>query len=422
MSNRERSISGPLLYRPEMIDPSLPTGLWWCADAADVKAVEINAVCKSALADWDEVNAFQEWVSQFYYLFVAIPPGKVRDEVVDEVHKRFGIPVLVADPAAFKGNGSIEELRKNLGVKAVENLLIGAAEVEDYDLLKVSEIDVTEPTGARRCMSGIVSLDYCTGGFRGGELSVWTGKRGEGKSTWLGNMLVEAVNQGSRVCAYSGELLARKFKLGLLLQAAGPKRVKQIPDPETGRTEYAVTTADRNAIDHWWDGKLMLTDIRKANAHNEDTILRLFEYAHRKYGCDVFLVDNIMTAELSRERELGLWRAQSAFTQRLSAFAKRHNAHVHLVAHPRKTGDRGLGADDVGGSGDITNLADNVFSVERVPEDKVEAEGCSTRIKIMKNREKGKLGIIALNFNEPSRRYFEVGGNPWKKYGWENGA
>lgn len=413
--------SSPLLYIDRFIEPSLPVGLWWCLSAEDVQAVSINAVYKSTLASWDDLNAYREWVERFPYIFVAAPDSGAREEVVGELQKRFAIPILVADTAAFKGNNNVKELRDNLGIGAVEKLLYGAIELPADGLLDFADIDVTETGPKNRVMSGVKSLDYCLGGFSGGELSVWTGKRGEGKSTWLGQVLIEAVNQGHRVCAYSGELPARKFKLSMLPQIAGAKYLTKLQDPVTGRDEYFVEKDVRTKIEEWTRHNLHLTDIRKANAHDEDTILRLFEYAYRKYGCDVFLVDNIMTAQLKMERELGYWRAQSAFTQRLSAFAKKNNAHVHLVAHPRKTGQKGVGdADEVGGSGDITNLADNVFAVERMPEEKAAQAGYSTRIKIMKNRGNGTLQTIALNFHAPSRRFFEAdNGNPWQHYGWE---
>jgi len=410
-----------LTYHDRFIDPSLPTGLWWCLTAEDVQAVEINAVCKSLLAGWDDLNGCREWVEQFEYIFVAAPDSGARDEAIAELQKRFAIPVLVADTAAFKGNRSVAELRSNLGLDAVEKLLFGAIELPADGLIDFADIDVTETGPKNRVMSGIKSLDYCLGGFSGGKLSVWTGKRGEGKSTWLGQILIEAVDQGHKVCAYSGELPARDFKLSMLPQIAGAKYLEKVQDPLTGMDEYLVSKGTRAKIEEWTRYNLHLTDIRKANAHDEDTILRLFEYAHRKYGCDVFLVDNIMTAQLKQERELGYWRAQSAFTQRLAAFAKKNDSHVHLVAHPKKTGQKGVGdSDEVGGSGDITNLADNVFAVERVPEEMVDQAGYSARIKIMKNRGKGILRTVALNYHVPSRRFFEADkGNPWKHYGWE---
>ena len=386
----------------------------------DVQTVVRNAVAKPSITEWDRIpREVWDWVEQFPYVFVCVPPGEAQQEISTELQKRVTVSILLADLASFRGNKSVFELFQNAGQRAVEGLLLGAYELPMPGLLQLSDVDVDGPISQNRMMSGILSLDYCLGGFRGGELSVWTGKRGEGKSTWLGQVLNEAVNQGKRVCAYSGELPARQFKLSMLPQAAGPDYVTPVPDPMTGRTEYTVAPEIRQLLEGWWRDRLLLTDIRQANAHDEDTILRLFEYAYRKYGCDVFLVDNIMTAQLSRERELGLWRAQSAFTQRLSAFAKKNGAHVHLVAHPRKTGERGVSADDVAGTADITNLADNVFSVERIPEDKIGPDGFSTRIKIIKNRRNGTMATIGLNFEETSRRFYEDGGNPRKKYTWE---
>lgn len=407
-------ISLCLTFQERLIDPSLPTGLWWCATAEDVMAVGINAVSKDLTAKWDEIQGLQEFIAQFVYVFVAAADGPERDEIVEELQKRVTVPLLVADKASFRGNRSVAELMKNAGYKAVQELLFGAIEIPRPGLLDLAYVDVTEQMQART-MSGFVPLDYCVGGFRAGELSVWTGRRGEGKSTLLGQLLVEAVNQSKIVCAYSGELPARRFKRALLPQIAGPQHLVSIPDPQTGRTVYVPDKESMSAIDRWLEGRFLLTDIRQADAHDEDTILSLFEYAQRKYGCSVYLVDNIMTARLKGERELGHYDAQKAFTQRLSAFAKRYGAHVHMVAHPRKAGDGALSADDVAGANEITNLADNVFSVERTGDN----DEFASRIRLLKVRETGSREVVPLDFDEKTCRYYDKGGNPNKKYSWE---
>ena len=68
-------------------------------------------------------------------------------------------------------------------------------------------------------------------------------------------------------------------------------------------------------------------------------------------------------ADFCRSREGDYFRAQSNFAGRLVQFAKTRGVHVHLVAHPRKSDKtrKHLSSDDVGGSGDLTNRADNVF-------------------------------------------------------------
>ena len=125
--------------------------------------------------------------------------------------------------------------------------------------------------------------------------------------------MLDAVNQSHCVCAYSGELPKEQFKLGLLQQAAGYLHTRRREDQRTGRVMYDVEDRVIPAINEWWDKMLFLTDIQQKNAHDEDNILKLFEYAYRRYGCDTFLVDNIMTAELKNEQQIGFWRAQSSF-------------------------------------------------------------------------------------------------------------
>lgn len=413
------SSQGILCY-PEYMDPKLPTGLWWCQDVEDVCCVQTNAVTKSGKATWDDVGKDADLVEQFPYILVCAPPGSVRDKLVQELTARFTTPVVIPADDAFKGTNNVRQLLDLGGTPAVDRLLYATTEVPVQGLLNVSEIDCAPKETEDRVLSGIQELDSSTGGFAPGELSVWTGRRGEGKSTLLGQLLLEAIDQGHRVCAYSGEMPRQQFKLSLMQQAAGYRGVTRREDSRSGRVFYDVKPEAAARIDRWWDRRLFLTDIQRENAHDETNLLKLFEYARRRYGCDVFLVDNIMTAQLRNAAALGFWQAQSAFTGRLVAFAKGRNVHVHLVAHPRKTPGR-IEADDVGGSSDITNRADNVFRLERVKEEQAEQAGHSALLTVLKNREFGAAAKIELGFNPASRRFFPAKGADRRVFGWERG-
>lgn len=412
---------GLLLFDPERMDPSQPT-LWWCLDALDVYAVKNNALCKASQASWADLEKGQEalagFVDCYRFVLVCAPPGPERDEVVEHLTALLYTPVLVPSEKAFRNCASVGQLMDLGGEKAVEALLYGAKEVPMQGVLDLAEVKLDQSLDARRVLSGFRALDAGIGGFSAGELSVWTGKRGAGKSTLLSQLLLEAVNQGHRVCAYSGELPARQFKLVMLQQAAGPDRVDSRVDERSGRTLYEVEAEAAQRVNEWWRGRLFLTDIKRENCHDERQILKIFEYAHRRYGCDVFLVDNIMTAQLKDAAALGYWQAQSAFTGRLVAFAKGRGVHVHLVAHPRKT-DKRLEADDVGGSSDITNRADNVLKVERVAEEKVEAAGFAMLLTVLKNREFGALPRVELDFDPSSRRFSTAGNSGVRMFSWE---
>ena len=81
----QSDISLLLTFRAEMIDPSLPTGLWWCATPEDAAAVGINAVCKNRYAAWEDLAACTEFITQFCYVFVATPNDADREEIVGQL-------------------------------------------------------------------------------------------------------------------------------------------------------------------------------------------------------------------------------------------------------------------------------------------------------------------------------------------------
>lgn len=411
-----------LTYRPEMIDPALSSGLWFCADLLDVQAVGINAVCLGLGCSWEDLKYCRDFLVQFKFVFVPVAEKEKRAEIIREIESYAPcVPILTPSESAFRGCKSIHELRANGGLDAVDKLLYGAVERPAHGLLDLADVERTDMSGIPCVMSGFPELDRSLGGFYAGELSIWTGRRGEGKSTLLGQMLVESINQGFPVCTYSGELPAWRFKQWVMLQAAGPDNMEAKTDPVSGKQYYTVNRFVREQIDAWWKGRFFLYDNRVSSGSDEDSILDIFEYAVRRYGCCVFLVDNLMTARLHGSGDADYYRAQSNFTGRLVEFAKKNDVHVHLVAHPRKADKNSrLDADDVGGSGDVTNRADNVFSLKRLSEQDATSKGFQSVLSVLKNRSYGSTISVGLNFDEPSRRFYKSGtGNPQKKLNWE---
>lgn len=412
--------SAVLIYDPDFLDPKEPTGLWFCATAEDVRAVGINACCLAIGGRWEELNGLHDFFAQFPYVFVAAS-GERGKEIARELNNRISHTVVVPDEASFRGYDSVRALRDACGLDALPKLLYNARELPAVGLISIADVE-PEQRSRHRSLSGIRDLDRLTGGFSGGELTVWTGRRGSGKSTLLGQLLLEAAAGRQRVCAYSGELKASQFKAWLYQQAAGPDHVEPWTDSLTGKRLYRVPPPVWSLIDDWLREELYLFDLRRQNAHDEDSILELFEYAHRRYCCTVFLVDNIMTARFKTSRDSDFYRAQSNFTGRLVEFSKRFDVHVHLVAHPRKTDKRGgkeLDADDVGGTGDITNRADNVLAVSRLSELDAGQAGFQTGLTLLKNRSHGASGSFALNFDAASRRFYSPSAAPDRRYPWE---
>ena len=403
-----------LVYEPRFMDPSSPDGLWLCTSAEDVATIQINAAALPVGAAADNLNRARSFLEAFQFVLVVGPDETKRRALADAVRQQVpSVEVCITVNSVYHGCTSIRELQDKHGYEAVENLWKDADELPPYGLLEISSVENVNIAKQPHMKSGIPALDKLIGGLYEGELSVWTGKTKQGKSTMLGLSILAALREGRKVCVYSGELPDWRYKAWLMAMAAGPANlIEEKTDTEkdvwTPRPEIA------HQIDLWWKDRLYPFDNKAAGVHEPQKILGLMRYAKRRYGCSVFVVDNLMTVDLAGE---DYYRAQSRFVGQLVDFAHETGGHVHLVAHRRK-GGAGKGAkgdnDDVSGSGDITKRADNVFAVSRDEDDNSPWDAA---LEGQANRDFGETGIIHLKFDPRSRRYYQ--GNVNWLCGWE---
>lgn len=178
--------------------------------------------------------------------------------------------------------------------------------------------------------------------FRPGEVTLLAGVNGHGKSEGMGHILLEAISQGEKGCVASLEFRPQRWLKRLVLQASG------LSNP----TDQYV----RKIVD-WMSPAIWAFDV--ATVAKADTLLEVFAYARRKYGITVFVIDNLSKLNI----DLDDYNGQREFMDRLTDFAKQHNAHVFLVTHVRKGEDdfKPTGKMDIKGSGALTDLADTVI-------------------------------------------------------------
>lgn len=112
-------------------------------------------------------------------------------------------------------------------------------------------------------------------------------------------------------------------------------------------------------------------------------------------------------------------------------FAKKNQAHIILVAHPRKTMSF-LRKNDISGSGDLMNAVDNIFICHRVNNDFFRAgaeffgettinmyRGFGNVLEVAKNRMYGIVDLmVGMQYEIESRR-FKNTTEENVQYGWE---
>ncbi len=304
------------------------------------------------------------------------------------------------------------------GKEAVFKAVMNAKEVPITGLLRLSEVEPFDIDSAVRVKSSIRGINNIVGGYMMGQVSIWTGINSSGKSTYLGQELLEALDQGFAVCSYSGELPNAVFRKWVDMKAAGPGNIAAKYDYFREEEVYFPQKKAKEKIRKWYRNKFFIVD--SFGSATDENLIELFEYAAKRYDCKVFLIDSLMTAITAKKDDY--YRRQSEFVGQVKDFSHKHDVHVHIVAHPRKTEGR-LTKMDIAGSGDITNRADNVFGVYRVPEDEKMEAGCDNIIDIFKNSNTGKQGMgIALNFHSPTGRFYQESDSNqlYKSYGWED--
>lgn len=182
--------------------------------------------------------------------------------------------------------------------------------------------------------------------FRKGEVTLWAGMNGHGKSLILGQVCIGLVAQKHKVCIASLEMKPLITLARICRQADGTV----VPDVEFIREFHSIT-----------DGWLWLYD--QQGMVKAEMMLAVIRYCADRLKITHFVLDSLTKCGLG-EDDLN---KQKWFIDALTCAARDTGVHIHLVAHSRKGKDELVPPNkmDIRGSGAITDQVDNVMTVWR---------------------------------------------------------
>lgn len=360
-----------------------------------------------------------DWLEKFQQIVLFGDNDEPGVEMVSTLMKRLGedrcmiaseYPDLLIDgESAGRACKDANEILYVYGKDALKQIAESCEPAPIKGILNLADVTMVDPTTKPRIFTRIPALDHAIGGLTEGSVTIFSGKRGEGKSTIGGQFMLNAIQQGYSVCAYSGELPAQTFLNWVMLQATEDRYIAAKVDPRTGKNFAVVPYDVQRRIKDWINNKFFLFDNNYApDIPQEEAIIKTFTLCARRYGCKLFLVDNLMTI-LSESSSADENRVQGKFVAALKAFAVKYKVCVLLVCHPRKTkaGEK-FTSEDVAGSANITNLADTVINIEK------------PNLRITKNREFGICEYIICGYNPANRRIFQANIGDRTVYGWNH--
>lgn len=403
----------PVLFGMHLCDKNKPLTI--CEGEFDAMAAHESGIpnavsVPSGTSDFTWIDTCWDFLHEFESLYLFGDNDEAGEQMISRLLAKLSDWKLYVVDHPYK---DVNELLFRDGKEAVYSVWQNAEEVTPAGLIKMAEIVSLDVGNMPKMQTSISRLNQITGGMYFSNVSVITGRSGDGKSTLLSQLLLDALDGGNKVCAYSGELRADHFQYWSDLQAAGHEHIEEYLDTVSGKTVTYVPKETKKKIHTWYGDNYWLYDNNATVENEELTVLNVFETAAKRYDCRVFAIDNLMTVDFGRTSERDFFRRQSQFVDKVVKFAKLHQAHVYLVAHPRKSEGK-LNKDDIGGSGDIHNRVDNVFSMERCHDGLHDST-----LEVLKNRWEGVLEEIGLGFNPYCKRFFSPSDGDNKQYGWE---
>lgn len=191
--------------------------------------------------------------------------------------------------------------------------------------------------------------------FRQGEVTLWAGVNGHGKSAVTGMVAASLVAQSEKVCIASFEMKPRKTLHRMVRQFMGLNDMEVRPEEvEILRDVYEQFAA--LCSQHLW-----LYD--QQGTVNQERICAVTRYCFKELGIRHMFIDSLMKCVKGEDD----YNGQKSLLDELCAVSRDYGAHVHLVHHLKK-GDKETEQPDkfsVKGSGAITDQIDNLMLVWR---------------------------------------------------------
>lgn len=178
--------------------------------------------------------------------------------------------------------------------------------------------------------------------FRPGEVTIWAGFNGSGKSMLQGQVIAGFAEQKTVCCIASLEMRPDKTLARIARQVTG------------------LRTPSKNAVADYFNRvsqTLWLYD--QQGVVRPERMIAVIKYCAEKLGCQHFAVDSLMKCVAGTDN----YNAQKDFVDALTVAARDYNTHIHLVAHLKKgEGDERMPTRmDISGTGAISDLVDNVL-------------------------------------------------------------
>lgn len=235
--------------------------------------------------------------------------------------------------------------------------------------------------------------------FRPGEVTLWAGVNGHGKSLMSGFVALDLIFAAQRVCVASFEMKPHATLKRMLRQWSGysPDQFASHPDGLTAMRDLYEQFNGQASKRLWFYDQQGTVSVEQ--------MCGVARYCAKELDVQHLFIDSLMKCVRAEDD----YNGQKALVDELCAIARDYGTHIHLVHHIRKLENEARRPDknDIKGSGSIADQVDNILLVWRnKAEESARKPGDPDAVlNCCKQRHGEWEGSIALWFDNESQQY-----------------
>lgn len=241
--------------------------------------------------------------------------------------------------------------------------------------------------------------------FRPGEVTLWGGVNGHGKSLMTGQIALSLISAGQKACIASFEMKPHATLKRMIRQWCGYSEAEFMGHPD-------AIPAMRDLYEQFEilaDKRLWFYD--QQGTVKAERMSAVARYCAKELGIQHLFIDSLMKCVRGADD----YNAQKDFVNELCSIAMDYGMHIHLVHHIRKLENELRKPDktDVKGAGEITDQVDNVLLVWRNKAEPKKPGEPDAALICCKQRHGEWEGGVNLWFDAKSQQFVETqGGSP----------
>lgn len=364
-----------------------------------------------------------EWIESFPNIIYWADDDESGRKMASTLQTKFDKVKVIM----YQGCKDANEVLQKHGEKAIAEFLQFKPELPaGIKTLKGLSYSTEPATENERIETGFKQFDEFVNDWRVEQLSIVFGRDGEGKSTFVSQIITHQMITGKKTFLYSAELGEQGLQDWLFRQLIGDAKDCYIKKPDKYKDAYFIKPYVLDAIKEWGNNLLYVVDRKSPDIQKDQKILlKTMKELAKRHGVRLFIIDNLQA--VLHEDATSLYSDQANFVQDCADFAAAYNVHVILVAHPRKVEELKVEQNkepdygvlekmDVSGTKGITNKAHNIVSVER----DFESVYFDMIVTNLKDKENGNRKAFKYHFSKDTYRFYnditpEVVQRPWEK-------